>query len=838
MLERVPLLVALAFALHSCTATGVQTKMVMGTVRDQTGAPIANAAVLLAPWAPWSEPELAASLPRARTDAAGYFALPISAAQMAIGSRWPGIVLQVEREGYQEWCEPVPSPLGLFDGSDVTLHPLRDEDRAVIRVERPEPGMVVLVERAGASWPSADDDRLRIWWGRCARACVPLAVPEQGELTVHVPLLPCPLMIPPCGYGMAPLGWQVRLVYPGRSSRCHAIAAGATVIFRAPQTQCATRIVRRADGTALQRLRVLLDLNGQYRWFDVSGNQVADDPLTPPQMVTAEGCAAAMWLREPSTEIVLQPLPATPREFRLVDELARPLDEVHATWCPADMEPSKLLGDSTHGEHWVVRGGHLRLDGRHATEPGQLELRSGARSAWYWEPRRGDLGDTLVVRPPGTTVDVDVEDETGSPVGDAHVLFHASGPDGMPGGTWYAPTGLPAVTDANGEVTCEGLDFHGRIEVRAFGYDFLPEYLKLGQTSIRVVGRKLAPTSLNSVDDEGRPAPFVNFGWRPSLDSDYDWHTTDSRGLATVFLPHDSPAVALQLSGRRRPDATQVVERGVRPAQIRALTAPLAMIRIPPPDAQVSVCAGNRGAPAANVVWSTLPVGTEAVLLRWAGELDYWLQSCMNQPPVLLQYSDLHEVDGLLQADRRRVTRRVALQLTGDVPAALAGLRAAPRSCFGSELREFPGNYAELDAHGNTFLAARDVYEHGVWILHPELVPASASLPSADGPGAVAVAVRRGARLTIRCRPLPTFDGCACMFLTVTSGHEVIGHGQMDLQLGRPVARWETVDLPAPFALPEGVFTARISSCNMGGRDLELRVKGTDPVTLDLDRTH
>ena len=254
-----------------CTSLVAQGKTVAGTVRNEENKPIMGATVRLVVRRLSVAPELGASLPSARTDAEGRFTLPIAAAQMATGGDWPGIVMRVDADGYQSWCEPVPSPLGLFDGGDATMRRLRDEDRAVIRVERPEPGMLVLVERSGTSYMPAVDDPV-VWAdGPPATGCELLEVPEQRELSVHLPLLPTPLVIPAGQHGFVPLGWHVRLVFPGRSSARRSIAAGETVTFEAPRAASESRVVRRQDGAVLRGLRVLIDLGGGRAPWDTEG---------------------------------------------------------------------------------------------------------------------------------------------------------------------------------------------------------------------------------------------------------------------------------------------------------------------------------------------------------------------------------------------------------------------------------------------------------------------------------------------------------------------------------------------------------------------------------------
>jgi len=373
---------ALALALGTCAVVQERGRaveqergrVVAGTVCDEAGGPVLEASVHLEPLAPWREPELAELLPRARSDARGRYTLTIPPDQMAMQSLETSLVLRVECAGFQPWCEHVPAPLGLFEGSYVTLRRVREQDAAVVRVEHPVPGMVLFVERSGAHCESY------LYWtcGHVEQAGEPVAVPASGEVHLNLPLLPSPLAVPTGRHGLLPLGWQVRLVYPGRSLPPRAVAAGSTVTLR-EREPVPTRAVRRSDGRPVEHLRVLVDLMWsppefgyvvtRSLCFDLPGAEVPVDPFAPPHLVMADGCGPHIYNRETSGDVILEPMQPV-REFRLVDELGKPVDRVHVTWRPDEQNSSRRFHDTVHGQHWVVNGGLLHLDDRQVLEPG------------------------------------------------------------------------------------------------------------------------------------------------------------------------------------------------------------------------------------------------------------------------------------------------------------------------------------------------------------------------------------------------------------------------------------------------------------------------------------
>ena len=561
-------------------------------------------------------------------------------------------------------------------------------------------------------------------------------------------------------------------------------------------------------------------------------------------MVIAEGCCAYYWRREDKGEIVLYPAVA-PRELPILDEHGKTIEVADVTWCPVDLAFGSLVGSSTHGEHWRVHGGVIQLEGARRTEPGMLEWRSGARCGQFWLPQ--PMG---VKNPPPRfglrALTVTVKDDRGDAVPDAQVQLQLG--DELMLGTWAAPGGLPAITGPDGVVLCEGI-YHSRLQVRAFGYGFAEVFVPRDQTSATVVGKPLTSLRLRTVDAKGRPAPFTNLGL--GSEGDYPrwtWVTTDSRGNAAAFSNKAVESLVVEPVGRA--GGTPMVVRGGALATFQDV-GPLVLIRIPPPDAGSSFCAGRNEAagavmapvvpdvagPKQELLASTLPTGTEAVLFRWTRDLEFWVQSVWDQPPVVVQRRDLMEVNGLLQVDRRKVVRRVPLHLKGDVPPSLTGLRAAPRTCLGYEVRGLPGNYAVLDPDQSVALASRDDHEHGVWILHPDLIPEIATVPAAHSAADVTVTVRRGAKLTIRFTPIPDFDACDRVFLTaVKADGSIVGQGEVDVPNRNLLERYQIIDVAAPFALPEGQLKATLWGRCMGGRSVDLEVTGTDPVLLEPGR--
>jgi hypothetical protein len=196
--------------------------------------------------------------------------------------------------------------------------------------------------------------------------------------------------------------------------------------------------------------------------------------------------------------------------------------------------------------------------------------------------------------------------------------------------------------------------------------------------------------------------------------------------------------------------------------------------------------------------------------------------------------SELERARAAVVIDRRRVVRRVPLQLAGEVPADLEAVQAAPRPAGRMPMFALAGDHVQRHA-GELWLVARDEHAHEVFVVHPDTLPAAATLPGAKAPATpVAVTLRRGTPCTLRVAfPDTLLPHERPRLLVRTAGifASVVGCAEIRdpaLAGARPGV---AVTVRAPFALPTGRLELTIlRDHRQGTRKVTV---GADPVEVD-----
>lgn len=821
-------------------------KRVEGTVRDERGAPIAGASVRLVVCTHPYKPGLVAvelandPLPTSRSSAQGTWSLVLTPVHQRFSSELQGgLALVVEADGRQPWRELLPSPAGLYAGSDVVLRARTADDDARIVVPEVPPGAIVRLQRRG------DRNHIAIG-GRPPGETYDLPVPAGGRLTVNVPLLPSPLVLASGDRG-APLGWTVQLLAPGRSSLPKAIAAGETLELSPAQASTAVPAVTSADTPLVveQLLAVLPD--GTVRWFPSPGKNVPDDPQLP---IVALQCTAG---GGPSRLVdwpgPIPPLPAAAPnrlQFRAPDGTIVRGVQVH--WCAADTL-----------QHWTNDGLRpLRVTHRQLATDGALacDATTSRPCAWIHAPghvprfvldvrtlpaAEGTASIELTPLPHELTVKV--RDEQNRPLAGACVVAYHTTLHGQRvscHGPWLtADGGLPR-TDGDG--TCRMPHDSGwpMVDVQKPGYECGQHEFDETTRTFVVTARPLAAWPLRTLDGAGKPQPFANVGCQVLLQQDASgsqWTTravcTDSRGEAVLLAAADEKpqAAAMQLGGF--PERGTPLRQG-EVTTVAVADEPLVIVHLPgsPSGSVRSVFAWRRAG-------SGRPLGNEAAAessagpwwFRWPRDLRLWVQDAPHAPPVVLSMAQ--DAAGPLAFDGTRPTRSMPLHLHGDVPKDLTQLRVVPKAIDGLAVDGGMALGGEYLANDRTALRLQtmDLLDHTVTLLHPELLPQPLTL--AAGPatgGGLTATVAPGAPCTLVVQMGTPLDHRQRVFLTARLGRRALATVELfEPRLHTDAVR-SGIELRTPFALPAGTVELRLSP----GGTTKVTVDGTQPVRAEI----
>ncbi len=831
-------------------------RIVHGTVRDERGAPIAGARIHLEVCnGPHVVGVLAAELrheplPRARSTTNGTFTLVMAPAHDLFDWEVHGqLALVVEVEGRQPWRELLPSPVRLYDGSDVVLPPLRAADRATILAPGAPAGALVLLRR------TARTDFLQ-QGGPPPGERYLLEVPAGGELEVAVPLLPNPATVPTTSY-FAVTGWTAQLLWPGMTTRPFALAPGQKLELPrgappAPRPVMDTGGTRHRISRSLRRLA-----DDTLRWFSSADGELVDDPLLPTVAVELRDAPHA-GLVLTFDRVVAVPGPA-PRELRFVTpggELVR--DVKLDRYAPADLVWAKVGSPRPFApalERFEATGGTF-------TVPAELGERV---SAWITAPghaprlcldlRALPTDGRIELQPAPRTVTVFAADPAGNPI--EGVRLFAGPASTIPGtttsttdGVWLTAAGIVPRTDANGRcvlpTTADWPHVHGIAPNYRFDW---PEFDQ-AKSTLRLIGHPVRLFTARAVEKNGTPVPFANLGyevWTFAADGSSSGTSftamADSRGLVRMF------------GDAKKPPRVRPGEMGHYPQGGTALVAAAITDVVTPRESIVALqtpatsdwghyVMGWRGVGRARSGATVLaPHDGHALLMRWPHALPLWAHDVDAGPPVALTRDDAEALP-LHVVDRTTVQRRTPLRLTGAVPHDLEPLRSLAAAVAGHEVPTWAPLRCEYlgteRGAASLTLSTRDPYAHDVWLLHPDVLPTKVHIPAGPaGREPLTAEFVPGAACTIVIKlpqPLRKDQG---LHLIVSRPGVFRRPAYLGLLTDRRlygVAATTGIELRAPFALPSGKLRLEVGNSGVGGGDfapVEVTVEGTAPVRVE-----
>ena len=811
------------------------TRPPRGTVADPKGAPIGGASVYFKTQRgtldamQWRDTILrTTTLPRVRSSKDGEFFVPLTHLHRLFSPTSAGrISLVVEKEGYHSWIEPLTAGLRGYLGSKVVLRPIVEADRFTIEVKNPKPGMLVRVHRFGSSVLAGVD--YEQW----------LEVPKSGKVNAAMSFVPSPITFGVTSNFGVPVGIEVQLVFPGRTTRPKSIEYGQKTIVIGDGVS-STRFV-----CVLQRRdkKKLVEPRGLYRcadhisrWFPVDPDNVVESTVLPLFALDAKDCLAAnVRYIDPSVEkILLDAVPnVSDRMIELRDDAGATINDAQVYFFDLEKLPAHTdglrLGSARARRRLNVEKGRIDLGGRALPGPGFLWIHApGFKAHLQFEPRKiaGTERISLGTRRKSGKLQLQVVDDDGRPLAGVHVGLNGRS-------TEYGAllSGIPR-TGADGMVTIERLPSGGH-SIRLFGSGLTEVTTMVGMRGTRTVNLKstlsrVKPFRILIVDDDGKPIPFrgvrtyatyINNVARLRTGRSNFTVTSDSLGriLYTELPAGAIPRITDLLNNLVR-KAMQPVEAGkINKVPVAALETVL--MQIPnAPAVRECLMAANRTSNRTLVVRK----GCAVMLVRFPKNQDDATLSIYlrGSPPIRLSGEivaaarEKQGPGGILFLDQRKETRHVKLEFANlgaasaeDVRIELPGMnfvRNKPYLYGNSGLQIRPAG------KGLWTVGLRDHGSYAARVMHPEFLLGNLDIPSGDGGKAkpLKVEMKRGVPIVFRLKSsIPLQPNYQFNLYVHTSTNQMVLYQREKLEesnfrkIGKD--RWE---LRLPFALEPGKY--------------------------------
>ncbi len=812
------------------------TRPPRGTVADLKGAPIGGASVYFRTERgtldamQWRDTILrTTTLPRVRSSKDGEFFVPLTHLHRLFSPTSAGrISLVVEKEGYHSWIEPLTVGLRGYLGSKVVLRPIVEADRFTIEVKNPKPGMLVRVHRFGSNVLSGVD--YEQW----------LEVPKSGKVNAAMSFVPSPITFGVTSSFGVPVGIEVQLVFPGRTTRPKSIEYGQKTIVIGDGVS-STRFV-----CVLQRRdeKKLVEPRGLYRcadhisrWFPVDPDNVVESTFLPLFALDAKDCLAAnVRYIDPSVEkILLDAVPnVSDRMIQLCDDAGATINDAQVYFFDLEKLPAhtdgQRLGSARARRRLNVEKGRIDLGGRALPGPGFLWIHApGFKAHLQFEPRKiaGTERISLGTRRKSGKLQLKVVDDDGRPLAGVHVGLNGRSTD-------YGAllSGIPR-TGADGMVTIERLP-SGNHSIRLFGAGLteVPTMVRMRGTetvNLKSTLSRVKPFAILIVDDDGKPIPFravqtyaTHFNNTARLlragRSNFTV-TSDSLGrILYTDLPEGAISRITDLLNHLVRKAMPRVEEG----EINKVpVATLETMLMPIPNASVvreCLMAANRTSNRTLVVRK----GCAVMLVRFPKDQDDATLSIYlrGTPPIRLSGEivaaarEKQGPGGILFLDQRKETRHVKLEFANlgatsaeDVRIELPGMnfvRNQPYLYGNSGLQIRPAG------KGLWTVGLRDQGSYAARVMHPEFLLGNLDIPSGDGGKAkpLKVEMKRGVPIVFRLKSsIPLKPNYQFNLYVHTSTNQMVLYQREKLEesdlrkIGKD--RWE---LRLPFALEPGKY--------------------------------
>jgi hypothetical protein len=812
------------------------TRPPRGTIHDTDGVPIGGATVQFrvgrgsVDSMEWRDSILRTRpLPRVRSSKDGEFFVPLTGIHRLFTATTAGrISLVVEKAGYHPWIEPLSAGLRGYLGSRVVLRPITAADRFVVEVKNPAPGMRVRVHRFGNN--SISRVECEQWYD----------VPQSGEVSAAMSFVPSPLTVGPQTNFAVPVGIEVQLVYPGRTTQPKSLAYGQKKIVVGdviPTTRFVCTLARE-DKKELEAPRGLYRCPDHVsRWFPVDPANVVESALLPLfALVDDSSLAANVRYIDPSEKtIFLAPVPPKgERAVTLHDASGAVVEGARAYFFDLERLPAHSqglrLGIARARRRLMAEHGRIDLGGRILPGPGFLWIHApGYKPHLQFEPRAiaGTKRITLGAAKKSGKLHLRVADQDAKPIAGVYVVLNGAS-------TRYGAVlaGQPR-TDRNGEVTIEHLaSGNHAIRLTGPGLTEVTTMVRVRGTAtvdLRSVLHRAIHYRLLIVDDAGLPIPFravrtyATFGnpamakIRTQLRTN-NTVTSDSLGR---ILYSDLPAGVLprvtdQLNTLVRQAMAPLDESVVNKIELTNLE----LVLIPIPDAPVvreCLIAMNRASNRSLVARK----GCGALLVRFPTDQDGATLSIYlrGAPPIrisreILAAARAKQGKGVLFLDQRKEIRRVEFEFVGlgdadgrDMRIELPGMNFVRNQPYlygnsGLQLRQ------EKDRIWSVGL--RDLGSYQARVLHPNFLLRSLDIPEGGDESSepLKVELTRGTAVVFRLKSsIPLQPAFKFNLYVHSSTNQMVLYQREKLEESnlRKVGKdeWE---LRLPFALEPGKY--------------------------------
>ncbi|MHC5064313.1 MAG: carboxypeptidase-like regulatory domain-containing protein [Planctomycetota bacterium] len=787
----------------------------------------------------------------------GSFVLPLTEMHRLFYGAGPGrFVLQVSKEGYLPWREPLARGLYGYLGGGRVLKQLAEVSTIEIEVEDPQPGMLYAVEE----WDQGRYRRRSQIWNY-------LPIPADGRLRLERSLLPWPAL---STQGESPRSRSRfgQLLYPGRSlPETDLLSEDASLKLSKPDhlEESSVRVEFEGEKQPGQVWGIYRSPSGKLLRFNFDSPSLPRDPILHLFLAGADGFATRAVGRRESVQ--LKPLPESESALvlRIVDEQGRGLrgarlrltELLHHDWSGGTrpQRPLAELRSDADGRVRIPRSA-LRLVSKLTI------IAPGYSGTNVIDPRSLDSGREFVLRRlEGSKVSFRVVDEQGRALPGALMFLSDRFYDLRENAGASLPSGLLR-SDERGEITIGGI-LPGVYRYRCVAADRAPAQGRLelkensGHQVIEIEMLAAQSLRLRCLTSNSEPVPFaaLNFSLRNregTRSLDPIWSDSAGRVWLRGIPEREQVILSSRKLFRSADDESFFADDSRVESLILDPTQPV-FVRVPTGSRQLrtTLIMGSEQARGGSTSGATgsaadLPVTSYFGFVWTQSQATQVLLGIGDGPVVRVRSDDpdlvVGEDDGPVLVDRRSIVRRVELRFPGLTRDQLKSLRVQPKSPHydGKMVSNRAGEMLEVDSAGTAWFLARDRGAYRCSVLHPDFLMTDLRVPAAsveEGGNEEPIEIRLVGgtgiffQLELRAEDLDGHD----MNLSIRKEPEgIVLYAQDFWQPPDGAKVGEVVRIPCPTALVPGEYAIDLQLGEKLNR--EIMLLPDKPMTIELGK--